>query len=263
MTHRRKIRFVRALVGGAVALINDVGLFQINLKTNQPSLENDDVRELISDGVLSLKDKVCSATPLARNWIKRHLASKGAGTSSTGFAEQHSDIRNVQGSLMRLNINEGPLLRLSYSRNGRPPFLQSHHLLAAKKIETLVARTQMLQRTTMSYDPTRIGQGNKSSGLGPDLGDNALDARRKLQNCLDRLPLDCAGVVMDVCGFQKGLQLIETERKWPRRSAKLILRVGLEQLCAFFEFAPTIIGEETNLSQFWMGEDARPKSFKT
>ncbi len=263
MTHRRKIRFVRALVGGAVALINDAGLYQINLKKTQLSLESADVRELISDGVLTLKDKVCFATPVARNWIKRHLASAGVGTSSTGFGEQHSDMRVVQGSLTRLNINEGPLLRLSYARNGRSPFLEPHHLLAAKKIETLVARTQMLQRTTMSYDPTRTGQGNKSSGLGPDLGDNALDARRKLQNCLDRLPLDCASVVMDVCGFQKGLQLIETERKWPRRSVKLILRIGLEQLCAFFEFAPTIIGKEMNSPRYWMGEDARPKSLKT
>lgn len=257
MTNKRKIRFVRALHRGAIARETDAGLYQIEGEKNRLSLETDCMRKLISDGVLSLNGNACSATPLARNWLKRQLAAIG------NYSDQHSDIRAVPGSSARLNINEGPLLKLSYPRNGVAPFLLPHHLLAAKKIETLVARTQMLQRTTMSYDPARTGQGNKSSGLGPDLGDNALDARKKLQQCLDRLPPDCASVVMDVCGFQKGLQLIEMERKWPRRSAKLILRIGLDQLCAFFELAPTITGKPSNTARHWMGKDARPKSLKT
>lgn len=257
MINKRQVRFVGALLRGAIALRNDADLYQIQGQQNQYSLETIVVRKLISDGVLALKGKACSATPLARNWLKRLLLDEG------GYSEQHKDIREVGGSSARLNINEGPILKLSYSRNGMPPFLQSHHIVAAKKIEILVARTQMLQRTTMSYDPTRIGRGNKSSGLDQGLGDNALDARNKLQHCLDRLPHDCAGVVMDVCGFQKGLQLIETERKWPRRSAKLILRIGLEQLCILFELTPTIKGVESNTARHWMGKDARPKSVRT
>ena len=58
----------------------------------------------------------------------------------------------------------------------------------------------------------------------------AADARRMLAKLHIVLPRDCAGVVMDVCGALKGLQQIETERGWPRRSAKLVLRIGLDRL---------------------------------
>ena len=41
-------------------------------------------------------------------------------------------------------------------------------------------------------------------------------------------------MVLDVCGLLKGLQQVESERGWPRRSAKLVLRIGLEQAAGFF-----------------------------
>jgi hypothetical protein len=57
---------------------------------------------------------------------------------------------------------------------------------------------------------------------------------RRLNRLAALLPADCWGVLFDVCGLGKGLQLVETERRWPRRSAKLVLRIGLDQLAAQF-----------------------------
>ena len=57
------------------------------------------------------------------------------------------------------------------------------------------------------------------------------------------LPADCAGVVIDVCGWLKGLQEVERERGWPRRSAKLVLRIGLEQLAQHFGLGPYAVGK--------------------
>ena len=67
-----------------------------------------------------------------------------------------------------------------------------------------------------------------------DLSDNALDARSRLEQAVAVLGPDLSGVVLDVCCFLKGLEGIERERRWPPRSAKLMLRTGLDLLAAHY-----------------------------
>lgn len=47
---------------------------------------------------------------------------------------------------------------------------------------------------------------------------------------------DLANVLTDVCCYLKGLETVERERRWPPRSAKLLLRVGLGLLAQFYGF---------------------------
>lgn len=66
-------------------------------------------------------------------------------------------------------------------------------------------------------------------------------------------------MLTDICGFDKGLQLIEAERNWPRRSAKLVLRIGLEHLAMSLGLAPVAAGAESGLMRSWLPE--RPPMF--
>ena len=254
MFSRKSVRFVKILSQGKTAIELDNAKYHVNGEPKSLGLSAAIIRQLVSEGVLKLEGAKCHATCLARNWVKRQMSEQGA------YLAQHSDMR-VLPSGQHLNINEGPLLQLSHARNNKPAFLAPHHLLAAGKIQQLMARCQMVQRTTLSYDPTRTGKADKSLNSAHELGDNALDARRKLNACLETLPADCAGVVMDVCGYQKGLQLIETERNWPRRSAKLILRIGLEQVCLHFGIDFSAQGKEGVRTRKWMQAGTRPRSF--
>jgi hypothetical protein len=60
--------------------------------------------------------------------------------------------------------------------------------------------------------------------------------------------------VFDVCGLLKGLQTVESERGWPRRSAKMVLRIGLEQLATHWGLSAEARGRETASIDGWLGE---------
>lgn len=147
---------------------------------------------------------------------------------------------------------------LGRSRGGEAAFLAPHQLEAARRVQTVFERSQLRQRTTMHYGP-RVGDGGSSRGN--DIGDMAADARKQLAEIYRSLPADCAGVVMDVCGFEKGLQEIETERGWPRRSAKLVLRIGLETLAQRFGLTACATGLESPRATSWLADGARPSEF--
>jgi hypothetical protein len=143
--------------------------------------------------------------------------------------------------------------RLAIGRDGDgQPFLAPHHLLAAQRLETLIGRARLAQRVTMSYDPARVGR-SASSGQG-ELADSAADARRRLNHLAGVIPTDCWNVLFDVCGLGRGLQDIETARRWPRRSAKLVLRIGLSQLAQHWGLDATAVGTSRGIDRAWLSE---------
>jgi hypothetical protein len=167
------------------------------------------------------------------------------------FQAQHR-IESVDREGRQINLAESPLSRLVV---GERAFLQAHHLEAAERVRMLVERSQLQPRTTMNYSGTAAG-GRQGHHAG-DLSDMAIDARRALDQIHRDLPADCAGVVLDVCGWLKGLQEVERDRAWPRRSAKLVLRIGLEQLAQHFGLGPYAVGK-TRVSQRSWRDGERP-----
>ncbi|MEL6751430.1 MAG: DUF6456 domain-containing protein [Pseudomonadota bacterium] len=159
------------------------------------------------------------------------------------FAEQHRRARQQtimtdDGSTrsVQVNADESPLSRLA-TRNslGGQPYINEHEFEAGERLRRDFERAQLRQRITGSWD---IGSGAKrvkgSSGGLADLSDTAIDARARFDDALSALGPDLGGVLQDVCCHLKGVEAVERERRWPQRSAKLMLRTGLSLLAMHY-----------------------------
>jgi hypothetical protein len=243
------IRFVRALRPGARA-IRRGRYFETPDGLRAPAAV---IRRLLSAGALSGSSEECGANSETRGWLRRALLEPAE------IAGQHRLIRQV--GAVAVNLAESPLGRLGApGPNGGEPFLAPHQVEAGERVRRLVERARLMPRTTMTYSASRVVRTTESART--DLSDMALDARREIAKLRQALPEDCAAVVMDVCGLLKGLQQVEQERGWPRRSAKLVLRIGLETLAGYFGLSPTAIGHTSEVSRNWMADGARPRRFE-
>ncbi|MHB1110089.1 MAG: DUF6456 domain-containing protein [Devosia sp.] len=252
---RRTMRFVRALLAGDEATRALSGHFVARDADRKATLGETMVRELIAQGVLEGDGNICRATREARSWLKRQMVE------SDGFAAQHRTEAQSPGGPV-LNLDESPLGRLAVASRGEAaPFLERHQVEAGERVRRLAERARLQPRLTMDYSGAHTASRGTSRG-GAEIGDLAADARRALAGIHLVLPRDCAGVVLDVCGLLKGLQTVESERGWPRRSAKLVLRIGLEQLAQHFGLAPVAVGVASGRRRAWMGKGARPKRFE-
>lgn len=144
--------------------------------------------------------------------------------------------------------------RLAAARRDSTPFLLAHHVEAARRLAHTFERARLRQRVTMSYDPTRTG-GRAGGGTAQgDISASAADARKHLAVLAATMPAECWSVLFDICGLDRGLQEIETERDWPRRGGKLVLRIALSALATHYGLDAEARGREAQGQRHWLAE---------
>jgi hypothetical protein len=87
----------------------------------------------------------------------------------------------------------------------------------------------------------------------------AMAARRRMEEAMRAVGPDFAGVLIDVCGFEKGLETLEREHNWPVRSAKLVVRMALNALARHYGYADVAKGAQSRRGRSWAAPDARPR----
>ena len=234
------VRFVRALLPAHSARIEQ-GAYAVERRDLVARLNRDRAVQLAAEGVLSITVDLCVAGPRASAWL---AAQRGSGRADETARSHVMPVALV-------SLEESPLARLAAAREGEAPFLLAHQVAAGERVRLLVERARLSPRLTMSYDATRTAGGGGATGPA-DISDSAVDARRKLDDIARFLPTDCHGVVFDVCGLLKGLQVVETERGWPRRSAKMVLRIALEQLATHWGLSAEARGRDSGKVGSWL-----------
>ncbi len=136
---------------------------------------------------------------------------------------------------LTINDAESPLTRLrSRAASDGRKWVSDAGFAAGERLRRDFEFGNLRQSVSSNWNLAGGSAKSSANGAKADLSDNALDARARLEKAIASLGPDLSGVVMDVCCFLKGLETVERDRRWPPRSAKLMLRTGLDLLACHY-----------------------------
>ncbi|MBI1867680.1 MAG: hypothetical protein HYS06_05225 [Methylocystis sp.] len=193
---------------------------------------------------------------------RAHVRRLAADSASDGFRAQHSPIEprclDKGAAPVLCNEGESPLAWLARrkDRDGRP-FLAPSQIEAGERLRRDVTQAHMLQRVTANWEAP-IASSRRAGEVGVHVSQIAIDARRRLARAFDVVGPDFAGLLTDVCGYLKGLEIVEAERGWPPRSAKVVLRIALARLALHYGLASEAHGPARAPMLHWGAQDYRP-----
>jgi hypothetical protein len=165
----------------------------------------------------------------------RHRRQLGGG--DTPFLHQHREtaLTTVETSVgparVRVNAEESPLdwLRRRRDRDGKP-LIDEASFQAGERLRADITMAGLLPGVTARWDAPRSGGFASPS----EATDRMVSARQRIRQAFDAIGADFSDLLMDLCGFLKGLELIERERQWPPRSAKVVVRLALARLAEHY-----------------------------
>lgn len=258
------VRLVRQVVGNAGrGLTIESGVSSsILLGTERRSYSEAVLRQAVSLGLVRRSENRVEATAEARSFLRRSLVAAGI-EGEVRFAGQHGEIvkttMEMDGSRQAVsrNLDDTPLSSLKRLKDKAGAlFFPADAIDAGEKLLDDFTRAQLQPRITSSWEPRLSSRGKGERGGLADIAASAIEARRRFSAAMEAMGPELSGVAADVCCFGKGLELVERERQWPARSAKLMLRTALLALAR--HYAPPPRQSERGKRHHWGTQDFRP-----
>jgi len=239
MSERGVERALARLDSGNAVLAPDrgagFGVFAGGDRRRRPLARLDEraVRALEASGALQKAgDDAFVLSEAGRARVRRERASPGeafqaqhGGIVERPIVEACGAVRTVRGY-----DRAGAVRRLSALRgaNGRA-WLTSAELRAAERLRQAWAKSEI--GLVRGSDWAAPPKGRSPRGGAQDAAMAArCDARRELDDMLDKLAPPLRRVVERVCLHEDGVEALERAEGWPSRSGKLALKLGLAQL---------------------------------
>jgi len=179
------------------------------------------------------------------------------------FQAQHSVLERKdvqvhgQAQSVLINVQESPLAWLASrkSRTGQA-LIDPICLQAGERLRRDLTAASILPRTSSNWTAVVKADGGQR---GLTYSDQVIAARQRVDRALKSVGSDSADLLLDVCGFLKGLETIESERGWPARSAKVVLALALHQLARHYGYEPMPDPERmSHKIRHWGATDYRP-----
>ena len=180
-----------------------------------------------------------------------HARELGDATMQTGDGYETLTVNHAESPL--------GLLRRRRGKDGRF-FLDEREFRAGERLRADYTRGQIMPRLGVNWD--RVGAAGRRRGEAggiAELTEAVMAARRRVEKAIEAVGPELSGVLIDVCCFLKGVELVETERGWPARSAKVVLKTALGVLARHYEPAREGGGKGMRPAILhWGAQDFRP-----
>jgi hypothetical protein len=157
------------------------------------------------------------------------------------------------------NVAESPLAWLrQHQSKGEGLMIGEAEFAAGERLRIDLDRALMLPRVTANWNAAVASRPRGGADIA-FIADATLAARQRAERALAAVGSEFSGLLIDVCGFLKGLSRIESERRWPARSAKVVLALALRRLATHYGLSNTAIGQaQSEGIEAWLAEGARP-----
>lgn len=185
------------------------------------------------------------------------LRRAAAGDSETPFADQHRRIverADGEGGTQRVNLREDPLELFRRARGFA--LIGEAELAAGDRLRVELTLAQALPQVTANWSRLVVDGAGYSGEL--NRSERVVAARARVDAALRAVGPDFAGILVDVCGFSKGLEMLEREHALPQRAGKVALGFALRALARHYGLASVATGKDRAPMRHWGAEDYRP-----
>jgi len=217
------------------------------------------VQDLERRGLVTIIGEAVTITAAGRDEIQKGKFQEREGLAANREISL-AEIDAPEGAIVvPVNLAESPLAMLA-RRRGRDgkPFLAEVEWRVGERFRADYTRGQIMPRLGANWVAS-VSSGRRAAGGGvAELTDAALAARFRVEKAIEAVGPELSGVLIDICCFLKGLELVETERGWPVRSAKVMLKAALAALARHYNPGAGS-GRKPAHPLHWGAEDYRPK----
>lgn len=200
------------------------------------------VREAAARGWLVAGEGRMTLSAAGAECLRRALADCGDPGSAKRPADAIPSARRARdivaptGERPGLDEAESPLgwLRRRKGKDGAP-LIDDAQFAAGERLRADVFFAGLGARVTMDWGRTGAAPKVRStSGGSASMLDNMVAARQRVDHAMRAVGPEMSGLLLDVCGFMKGLEVVELERGWPARSARIVLLHALSMLARHY-----------------------------
>jgi hypothetical protein len=213
-------------------------------RSANPGLVRLQAKEIAHDVSVETLGKLAQSGLIVRNQTQIVLTAAGRELAEQLAARDDVDIVSVLApgdlqsgySLNARNRSESPLAALQARTCAKgAQFLTPEEFEAGERLRSDFTAGMLMPRISANWQAS-VSAGRRSgegSGL-ENLTVSALAARQRVDKALATIGGELSGVATDICCFLKGFEQVELERRWPKRSAKFMLKAALSVLALHY-----------------------------